>query len=530
MKDDLLSQRIYLLLTFVSGLILLLPCLIYQDMFAQGDHGRDLYAYAMTLKGALPYRDYFWQYGPLMPYYYAFFLKWLGPSISSILFAETLLKLAGGVTFFAIMRQSATAAWSFLSTLFFWSFFPYFFHTYSHTGGILFVLLIILTLVKYINRPNPSVLYWGSFFLFIFSLIKINFGVCLWGGYLICIFIIDRNRGITLEKRKLYYALSLGILPLLTILIYYFLIRGVPAYIINQCFPFSKTGGVYSIDPRELPNRIYTLLSLFAKSSWQNAVFLVLSTSSIIGFLFQYKKIDPSHRKQIGFTLISLSFFSILFLHEFYFSGLHYRALWAIPMLLLIVFITAHYILKNRPRIFKVLFMALLAGMILSKTDDRFKNLEAHAHGSYFFSPERAGVLLGNDKAWFDTVSQTVNFLKRNLTQDEYFFALPYDPLFYYLFNQESPTYQIDFYDYMSIPEEQDRQSVKDLEQKHVNWIVMSNSVKFVESSMGEFGVTNSPLLAKYIRDNFYPVMEVGPWETKPFWNTNYAIRILKRK
>ena len=67
MKDDLLSQRIYLLLTFVSGLILLLPCLIYQDMFAQGDHGRDLYAYAMTLKGALPYRDYFWQYGPLMP-------------------------------------------------------------------------------------------------------------------------------------------------------------------------------------------------------------------------------------------------------------------------------------------------------------------------------------------------------------------------------------------------------------------------------------------------------------------------------
>jgi hypothetical protein len=60
-----------LTLTGLTGLFLLLPGVQSQPFIATGDHGRDLYAAAAILQGEVPYRDFWWVYGPLMPYYYA---------------------------------------------------------------------------------------------------------------------------------------------------------------------------------------------------------------------------------------------------------------------------------------------------------------------------------------------------------------------------------------------------------------------------------------------------------------------------
>ena len=59
----------YLLLTIGIGVLLHSPYHNYQDFLAQGDHGRDLYAAQAVLKGDLPYKDFWWVYGPRMPYY-----------------------------------------------------------------------------------------------------------------------------------------------------------------------------------------------------------------------------------------------------------------------------------------------------------------------------------------------------------------------------------------------------------------------------------------------------------------------------
>ena len=65
-------------LTLLTAGVILYPTINYQPWLASGDHGRDLYCFKATLDGAVPYRDYWWVYGPIMPYYYAVFLKFFG--------------------------------------------------------------------------------------------------------------------------------------------------------------------------------------------------------------------------------------------------------------------------------------------------------------------------------------------------------------------------------------------------------------------------------------------------------------------
>ena len=76
------------------------PDLNYQDQLAQGDHGRDLYAFDVVTHGQLPYKDFWWVYGPLMPYYYGFFFKVLGVHITSILMGRALLVILCAVFFY----------------------------------------------------------------------------------------------------------------------------------------------------------------------------------------------------------------------------------------------------------------------------------------------------------------------------------------------------------------------------------------------------------------------------------------------
>ena len=73
------------------------PELNFQDHLAQGDHGRDLYAFDAVTHGKLPYKDFWWVYGPLMLYYYGLFFKILGVHITSILLGRALLIILSSV-------------------------------------------------------------------------------------------------------------------------------------------------------------------------------------------------------------------------------------------------------------------------------------------------------------------------------------------------------------------------------------------------------------------------------------------------
>ena len=82
------AKCLLLLLVFGTGILITAPYARFQGPLSQGDHGRDLYAAQAVFRGELPYKDFWWVYGPLMPYYYGLFYKIFGIQISSIILGK----------------------------------------------------------------------------------------------------------------------------------------------------------------------------------------------------------------------------------------------------------------------------------------------------------------------------------------------------------------------------------------------------------------------------------------------------------
>src|SRR5471030_2344910 len=91
------AKCLVLLLVLGAGLLITAPYINFQDFLSQGDHGRDLYAAQAVYRGELPYKDFWWVYGPLMPYYYGLFFKVFGTQISSMILGKIILRILGGI-------------------------------------------------------------------------------------------------------------------------------------------------------------------------------------------------------------------------------------------------------------------------------------------------------------------------------------------------------------------------------------------------------------------------------------------------
>src|ERR1700684_984460 len=91
------AKSLTLLLVLLAGFMITAPYANFQTYLAQGDHGRDLYAAQAVWRGELPYKNFWWVYGPLMPYYYGLFFKIFGTQISSMLLGKLILRILGGM-------------------------------------------------------------------------------------------------------------------------------------------------------------------------------------------------------------------------------------------------------------------------------------------------------------------------------------------------------------------------------------------------------------------------------------------------
>ena len=96
----LLQKYLVIGLVIVVALFILWPTSNFETFIAPGDHGRDFYVFEQVADGGVVYQDFWWCYGPLMPYYYALCYKLLGVSIQSILLGEILLKVLAAVLFY----------------------------------------------------------------------------------------------------------------------------------------------------------------------------------------------------------------------------------------------------------------------------------------------------------------------------------------------------------------------------------------------------------------------------------------------
>ena len=170
-----------------------------------------------------------------------------------------------------------------------------------------------------------------------------------------------------------------------------------------------------------------------------------------------------------------LSLFYVVNLQEFLVSGVFYRSLWAKPFAYLLMFIVVGLGIQRLPRGIRVLLyiaLGLILGMQMMRVHSYVNSIKVP---SQYLGVERGKVFLGNEAPWIDTVTETVSYLESNLRRDELFFALPYDPLYYFLTDKVSPTRQLIFFDHIKISPEQEKEVIAELEENKVNWILLSS-------------------------------------------------------
>ncbi|MBU0467580.1 MAG: glycosyltransferase family 39 protein [Candidatus Omnitrophica bacterium] len=521
------------ILTVIIGLFLFFPQVNYLDYLAQGDHGRDLYAFSRAYEGDLPYQDYWWEYGPLTPYYYGTFFKLFGTDLTSVLFAELVLILTAGLFIYFAISTFSGPLLALSGALFFFAYYPFFYFTFNHAAGITAVSSFIFYLLLYLKDPRIRFLYLSLISIFLLCLIKINFGICNLLGLAISVLLIDSfyKRPLDNEKKK-FYSISLLAVPLCVFGVYFFLLHNLTIYEIRQCLPYLSSDHPCNIS-------VFAALKLIFKTINPEMLLdpVILFFSAIIAFSIMQmipnkrtNEPDKLLKRKNCLTALILLGFCIINTHEFLVSGVNYRLLWAIPFAVLLMFFFISNAIKKSSFFIRTILSVAVAFFSILVAIDRSFICYKNKIPVNFFSLERTKVFTINPPAWKDTVIKTTSFLKNNLSRNEAFFALPYDPLYYYLTERKSPTRQIIFFEYMNIPAEQEEKIILELEEQKVNWILISNRSNSLENGLGVFGKTHCALIGKYIKDTFELAAQFGDWKNEPGWASEHGTRIFRRK
>jgi hypothetical protein len=241
-------------------------------------------------------------------------------------------------------------------------------------------------------------------------------------------------------------------------------------------------------------------------------------------------ELEPKQKKILTMAVIVLGIYTLANFHEYIKSGVWYRWFWAQPPLIVLIFIIFETATQSLHKIIRLLLwavVALMMGIIVISSWQaaiKFKNPQQKIAGV------RGGVYVANPEDWVQTVNATTEYLNKTLKPDETFFALPYDIIYYYLTGRPSPSRQTIFFEHINIPQEQEQKIIQEIEDKKVNYIVLSNRFMSPERGLGILGKTYCPVIGKYINDNFIPVMRFGDWQHVPGWGWAHGTMILKRK
>jgi len=530
-----INKNLFLILTILYGIFILWPTNNFETHLSQGDHGRGLYAFKSTMEGKIPYRDYWWIFGPLMPYYYSSVLHLLGVSIQSVLIGQNILVLLAGVFVFLACCTFLSPIASFIASLWFWAFRGEFFYTYNHIGALCAILATVLFTAQYLKNSESKYIYFGGITIFLLGLIRPNIGLTTLLTFIFCLLVSDtiKKDPEKYKKRKLYALLTLSIL-IATIVLYWFLLWPLPATERGQCFPYMRSISEYNITPIKFPQTLLLLWSTFyynISASLSRIIFMlivVLTSWRFFSRIFR-NKIEQAFKINVSLFLFFLSTLTILNLHEFILSGIHYRLNWVTPIIIIIFFILID--IGTKQLLIKAARWFILTGLLLtafSHIANYHQEIQRAKGDDNLLEIGATRIYAAGQKEWIDTVSRATNYLKQNLPADGRFLALPYDPIYYFLSERNSATRQLAFFKSLRITERQENRILAEIEEAKVDYILISNS-SVLDPHYFFFGKAYCQKIGAYIQNNFREVALFGEWSKAPGWNSNHSVKILKR-
>ena len=540
MSRPRMIQTVFLCLTLAIGLWAIWPLRDFQYYLSTGDHGRDLYAFEQTMEGRVPYRDYEWLSGPLMPYYYALFFRLFGPTIQTALLAQNILILATGVLVYLTCALWLSPAMAMAAALWYWAFRgPEFFHTYNHIGGLVMILLTLYALLRYLKRPSLRPVVLGAAALLALLLIRLNMGLALWGAFFLGLILIDRLKGppVFLSWKSGRVLLPAGVL-LIAALVYWGLLHDQPGYIVYQSFPYGKVQRTDTT--KDIIGSLDLLGHILVKNftaSWPRRLMAlgIISSGLWTGCALLRQRGKPVV-KEITLTLGIILIVLTASLHEFLASGVFYRLHWSVAAFFILIFYLIFWTARlGPPRIFTPIVRALLTLAFcvtaVKQIHNEHHNITAFKRGlGTLLRVGKNRVYLSQQKQWTEVVQQSVAFLKHHVPPEEAILVIPFDALYCFLAQRPCASRQLVFFEHILIPPQQENKIVEEMETKGVNWVLLSNRVRSDEPGMGTFGRTYGRILHHYIMTRFKPVARFGDWTRPGGWVYPHGTLILQRK
>ena len=530
------TRQLFFLFTLLAGLFAIWPFNDFQFMLSPGDHGRDLYCFKKSLDGALPYRDYSWLFGPLMPYYYGLFFRVCGVSIQTVLLGQNILILAVGLMLYLTGILFIPPTLAFVCAAWYWAYRGIeFFYTYNHSGALLCLVTALYWVLRYIRRPQKHCVYWGALALMGLLLIRVNLGVSTLVAFFSALMVIDWAKKDPDRKRmRRTYAGLTALLLVISLLVYAYLLYPMPSYVLGQTFPFQKSFRT-DITPGPVASLKAFWSTLIVNSTHDpgRVIIVIILGLSLIQTAISFRKgsIDKTEGLNLKLAYGTILLFIIVTLHEFIGSGVHYRLFWILPLFMILMFIIISTGTRAIPTsavralIFITLVMLPLTSIyrkanlvgILKK--DPLILLQVGPNKVYLQSPVDV----------IQTMTHVSRFIKDHTREDEKILALPFDPLYYFLSERDGASRQLIFFDHKNITVEQEKEVIANLIKYRVRYILISNRAVSPQEHLGILGETYCTLLYSYIQNHYRPVALYGPWLAPSGWGWNHAVKIYER-
>lgn len=504
-----------------------IPIIGVQPFLTTGDMGRDFYAFEATLHGLWPCRDYWWQYGPLMPLYYAFWFLVGGVNLLSIRIGLAVLYFLCALSTHATLRLFVSSPVAFLSSLAFLSFNMTW--TFNHIGIIPLFILLIFSVWKFFLTLRLKWCYAGLLLSVLIAWIKINIGITSFAAFYASLLLYDLFRPKTSGHRlpfwKHWLALPLGFSAGFFAL-YGLLYSGLSLDWVNQCLTIQPKYSSWSPPWINFKHLILRFLV------WERMRLIGLGLFLMLGILawrgLKKQKETGVPRKLIPWILISLALFITANSADYFAKDDKISRLdfWAFPVLVLWMGLLVQWATPLFGPKFKKACAVLILGALFWIPFHQVKAAFAWHTPERYLNFPRGRVFVGGDLSDVGVIKEGTFFLMEHSKPGGEILALPYDPLYAFLSERRHAVRELMFMEGILIGEKQEDAIIHQLETKQVPWVIFSNRDHSEEMGIGHFGKTHCKKLADYIFSHYREVKTLGPWDSAG----QHALKIFERK
>lgn len=498
------------------------------------DMGKELYPFELTLQGQVPCRDYLWAYGPVTPYYYAFWFRVTEVSIVGARIGMGVIYLLCSLLAYQALRIFTSPAIAFLASLsFLLQEFYYPYYNYNHIGAVPFFLFGIFSLWKFFASHRIRWGYWGALAFAGMALVKINVGVTSFAAFLVSMVIhLGFKEGLKQWRQFVFLPL---IFLALVVPGYLFIYAGLPISQIDHCLYMRPAY-------REFPE--YTLWTTFKhliqwflvwdrKRLWWLALFLTVGAFGLLGL--RKKALPPETRRLVPFLVGSLFLFILFNSSDFFLLGHIYRLdFWSTPPLLLLMGLAAEW---ARPlfgrRVKMVLGVLIFAGLLFLPFRYLRIAFAARVPERFLDFPRGRVYVTREALPTVQTIRKGTHFVLEHTQPGQEILTIPREPLYCFLTGRRHAVWHTDFEQTTQISEEEEEKYIREIEAKQIPWVLWSNRDGSNPASKigghGYFGKTHCRKLGKYLWDHYEEVQRIGTWEVENP-RIYHSLKMLRRK